>query len=70
MTDKGFFAKIYIPQLWIGFAWGVVYGLIESIAPAFTELHGFSIGAVGTVFISVTSVNIRSIIYPVLTFPL
>ncbi|KAL0567583.1 hypothetical protein V5O48_014412, partial [Marasmius crinis-equi] len=37
-------------SLWIGFAWGVLYCLIESIGALFRDVHGFNIGQVGTVF--------------------
>lgn len=40
-------------SLWVGFAWGVLYCMIESIAPVFRTLHGFTIGEIGTVFASV-----------------
>ncbi|PAV20009.1 MFS general substrate transporter [Pyrrhoderma noxium] len=39
-------------SLWVGFAWGILYVLIESIAPAFREIHGFNTGEVGTVFVT------------------
>ncbi|KAH8116321.1 MFS general substrate transporter [Phellopilus nigrolimitatus] len=39
-------------SLWIGFAWGVLYSMIESISPAFRELHHFNVGEVGTVFVT------------------
>ncbi|KAH8104996.1 MFS general substrate transporter [Phellopilus nigrolimitatus] len=39
-------------SLWVGFAWGVLYVLVESISPAFQELHNFNIGEVGTVFVT------------------
>lgn len=37
---------------WIGFAWGILYGLVESVAPAFRSIHGFGTGEVGTVFLA------------------
>ncbi|THH08248.1 hypothetical protein EW145_g2823 [Phellinidium pouzarii] len=37
-------------SLWIGFAWGILYVLIESVSPAFTQLHHFNLGQVGSVF--------------------
>ncbi|THH11400.1 hypothetical protein EW146_g8061 [Bondarzewia mesenterica] len=40
-------------SLWIGFAWGVLYCMIESIAPIFRTLHNFSTGEVGNVFIAI-----------------
>ncbi|PPQ65504.1 hypothetical protein CVT24_010800 [Panaeolus cyanescens] len=41
-------------SLWVGFAWGVTYVLIESVAGVFSDLHGFTIGQVGTVFVTMT----------------
>lgn len=35
---------------WVGFAWGILYCLIESINGVFTNVHGFNIGQVGSVF--------------------
>lgn len=40
--------------LWVGFAWGILYVLIESIGPVFRTLHQFNSGQVGTVYISIT----------------
>ncbi|KAI0060642.1 MFS general substrate transporter [Artomyces pyxidatus] len=40
-------------SLWIGFAWGILYCMIESIGPAFQSLHGFGVGETGTVFVTV-----------------
>ncbi|KIY44966.1 MFS general substrate transporter [Fistulina hepatica ATCC 64428] len=37
-------------SIWIGFAWGVVYCLVESIDGTFSNLHGFNISQVGVVF--------------------
>ncbi|KAI0741993.1 MFS general substrate transporter [Daedaleopsis nitida] len=37
-------------SLWAGFAWGILYVLIESIGPAFRTVHNFSTGEVGSVF--------------------
>ncbi|ESK83376.1 drug transporter [Moniliophthora roreri MCA 2997] len=37
-------------SLWIGFAWGVLYCMLESISSLFRNIHGFNIGQVGTVF--------------------
>ncbi|KAJ6458107.1 MFS polyamine transporter [Mycena vitilis] len=39
-------------SLWIGFLWGVMFCMIESIPGLFRDLHGFSIGQEGTVFAS------------------
>ncbi|OCH96367.1 MFS general substrate transporter [Obba rivulosa] len=38
--------------LWVGFAWGILFVLIESVAPVFRSLHGFSDGPTGTVFVT------------------
>ncbi|KAI5830150.1 MFS general substrate transporter [Schizophyllum commune Tattone D] len=35
---------------WVGFAWGILYCLIESISGVFRDVHGFTVGQVGTVF--------------------
>ncbi|OBZ74070.1 hypothetical protein A0H81_05937 [Grifola frondosa] len=40
-------------SLWVGFAWGILYALIESVAPAFKTLHGFNTGETGTIFVTV-----------------
>ncbi|KAF6753121.1 MFS polyamine transporter [Ephemerocybe angulata] len=40
-------------SLWIGFAWGVLFVMVESIGSVFQDLHGFNIGQVGTVFLTV-----------------
>ncbi|EIW58339.1 MFS general substrate transporter [Trametes versicolor FP-101664 SS1] len=37
-------------SLWVGFAWGILYVLVESIAPAFRTIHHFNTGQTGTVF--------------------
>ncbi|KAI0031647.1 MFS general substrate transporter [Vararia minispora EC-137] len=37
---------------WIGLAWGILFGIIESIAPAFKSAHGFTIGQAGTVYLA------------------
>ncbi|KAI0332771.1 MFS general substrate transporter [Cubamyces sp. BRFM 1775] len=39
-------------SLWVGFAWGILYVLVESIAPAFKTIHHFNTGQTGTVFAS------------------
>ncbi|OSD05327.1 MFS general substrate transporter [Trametes coccinea BRFM310] len=39
-------------SLWVGFAWGILYVLVESIAPAFMTIHHFNVGQTGTVFSS------------------
>ncbi|EJD07445.1 MFS general substrate transporter [Fomitiporia mediterranea MF3/22] len=40
-------------SLWAGFAWGILYVFLESIAPAFEQLHHFNIGEVGTVYVTI-----------------
>ncbi|PCH44464.1 MFS general substrate transporter [Wolfiporia cocos MD-104 SS10] len=40
--------------IWVGFAWGILYVLIESIGPVFQTLHGFNSGEVGTVYLCIT----------------
>ncbi|KAI0917889.1 hypothetical protein AcV5_002713 [Taiwanofungus camphoratus] len=40
--------------LWIGFAWGILYVLIESVGPVFRALHNFNAGQTGTVFLTMT----------------
>ncbi|KAF8909962.1 MFS polyamine transporter [Mucidula mucida] len=44
------FYRALAQSLWIGFAWGVTYALIESIPLTFEVLHGFNTGQIGTVF--------------------
>ncbi|KAI0369756.1 MFS general substrate transporter [Pilatotrama ljubarskyi] len=39
-------------SLWVGFAWGILYVLVESIAPAFKTIHHFNTGQTGTVFVA------------------
>ncbi|GJE99244.1 MFS general substrate transporter [Phanerochaete sordida] len=39
-------------SVWVGFAWGILYVLIESIGPIFADLHGFNNGEVGVVFVT------------------
>ncbi|KAK7687740.1 hypothetical protein QCA50_008958 [Cerrena zonata] len=39
-------------SLWVGFVWGILYVLIESVGPVFKTLHNFNQGEVGTVFIT------------------
>ncbi|KAJ8689728.1 hypothetical protein PTI98_012601 [Pleurotus ostreatus] len=39
-------------SLWIGFAWGVTYGVLESIPEGFRTFHHFNDGEIGTVFVS------------------
>ncbi|KAJ7308538.1 MFS polyamine transporter [Mycena albidolilacea] len=37
-------------SLWIGFLWGVMFSMIESIPALFKDLHHFNVGQEGTVF--------------------
>jgi len=39
-------------SLWIGFVWGILYCMIESIGLVFSDIHGFNIGQIGTVFLT------------------
>ncbi|THH29519.1 hypothetical protein EUX98_g4679 [Antrodiella citrinella] len=39
-------------SLWVGFAWGILYVMIESITPVFKNLHDFNTGETGTVYIT------------------
>ncbi|KAF7422811.1 hypothetical protein PC9H_010970 [Pleurotus ostreatus] len=39
-------------SLWIGFAWGIIYGVIESMGTVFKTLHNFNQGQIGTTFVS------------------
>ncbi|KAI0687388.1 major facilitator superfamily domain-containing protein [Cytidiella melzeri] len=39
-------------SIWIGFAWGILYVLIESIGPVFRTLHNFNNGQVGSTFVT------------------
>ncbi|KAJ7723805.1 MFS general substrate transporter [Mycena metata] len=41
-------------SLWIGFAWGILYSMFESIAPIFRNLYGFNQGQAGLTFIGIT----------------
>jgi len=38
--------------LWVGFAWGVLFVLVESVSPVFRTLHGFNYGETGSVFVT------------------
>ncbi|KAJ7132372.1 MFS polyamine transporter [Mycena epipterygia] len=39
-------------SLWIGFLWGVLFCMIESIPGLFNQLHHFNVGQEGTMFVS------------------
>lgn len=45
---------VFDRQLWIGFAWGLVYILIDSIGLVFVELYNFNSWQVGLVFLTLT----------------
>ncbi|PPQ69601.1 hypothetical protein CVT26_001589 [Gymnopilus dilepis] len=45
-------------SIWIGFAWGVLFCLIESIAGVFRDLHHFSIGFIGLTFLTMVIASI------------
>ncbi|KZS99663.1 MFS general substrate transporter [Laetiporus sulphureus 93-53] len=40
--------------LWVGFAWGILYVMIEAIGPVFRTLHHFNAGEEGSAFITIT----------------
>ncbi|KIM81228.1 hypothetical protein PILCRDRAFT_72078 [Piloderma croceum F 1598] len=40
-------------SIWVGFAWGILYCLIESIGPIFKNLHGFNQGQIGLAFLGI-----------------
>jgi hypothetical protein len=44
-------------QIWVGFAWGILYCLIESIGPIFKDLHGFNQGQVGLAFLGIVYIT-------------
>lgn len=41
---------VFSCSMWIGFAWGIVYCLIQSINGVFITLHGFNVGETGDIF--------------------
>ncbi|KAF8993772.1 MFS general substrate transporter [Cyathus striatus] len=41
-------------SIWVGFAWGVTYVMVESISGIFRDLHGFNIAQIGSVFMAMT----------------
>ncbi|EIW78986.1 MFS general substrate transporter [Coniophora puteana RWD-64-598 SS2] len=41
---------VFVFSLWIGFAWGILYAMIESIGSLFKSVYGFSTGDTGSVF--------------------
>ncbi|KAJ7722401.1 MFS general substrate transporter [Mycena metata] len=41
-------------SLWLGFAWGILYSMFESIAPIFGSLYGFNQGQAGLTFVGIT----------------
>lgn len=42
-------------SLWIGFAWGVYYCMIQTIPRVFRTLHNFNSGEVGTVYVTMVA---------------
>ncbi|KAJ8586462.1 MFS general substrate transporter [Rhizopogon salebrosus TDB-379] len=40
-------------SLWVGFVWGVLYILIDSISGEFNSVYGFGIGETGSVFVTI-----------------
>jgi len=40
-------------SLWIGFAWGILYGLVEAIPYVFGNLYGFNQGQIGLVYLGI-----------------
>ncbi|KAF8966270.1 major facilitator superfamily domain-containing protein [Flammula alnicola] len=43
---------VFAVSLWIGFAWGVYYCMIESIPGVFRLLHGFNQGQIGSIYMT------------------
>ncbi|EGN95145.1 hypothetical protein SERLA73DRAFT_125470 [Serpula lacrymans var. lacrymans S7.3] len=39
-------------SLWVGFAWGVLFCMIQSISPVYQSLYNFGVGETGTVFLT------------------
>jgi len=39
-------------SLWIGFTWGVVFCLVESVSPEFQSVYHFGLGETGSVFVT------------------
>ncbi|KZP26754.1 MFS general substrate transporter [Athelia psychrophila] len=44
---------VFSISIWAGFAWGILYGLIDSVGPVFETLHHFNSGEVGLAFIAI-----------------
>ncbi|KIJ65201.1 hypothetical protein HYDPIDRAFT_88764, partial [Hydnomerulius pinastri MD-312] len=40
-------------SVWIGFVWGVVFALVESVSPEFQSVYGFGIAETGLVFVTI-----------------
>ncbi|KAG2144597.1 major facilitator superfamily domain-containing protein [Suillus clintonianus] len=40
-------------SLWIGFVWGVLYYLIDSVSGEFKDVYGFGVGETGSVFTTI-----------------
>ncbi|KAF9520522.1 hypothetical protein BS47DRAFT_1378723 [Hydnum rufescens UP504] len=49
-------------SLWIGFGWGVLYGLVDSVGLVFGALHGFNVAQQGMVFLTVAIGSIIGLI--------
>ncbi|KAK7461799.1 hypothetical protein VKT23_008231 [Stygiomarasmius scandens] len=47
-------------SLWIGFAWGVLYCMVESISLVFSSTYGFNIGQTGSIFSTMLYVTFAS----------
>ncbi|KZP30510.1 MFS general substrate transporter [Athelia psychrophila] len=43
---------VFSISIWLGFAWGLLYCMVESVGPLFRTLYGFNSGQVGTVFLT------------------
>ncbi|KAG1738858.1 major facilitator superfamily domain-containing protein [Suillus paluster] len=41
-------------SLWIGFVWGVLFFLIDSVSGEFQNIYGFSVGETGSVFATIS----------------
>ncbi|KAH7908595.1 major facilitator superfamily domain-containing protein [Hygrophoropsis aurantiaca] len=41
-------------SLWVGFTWGVLFCLVESVAPELQSLYGFGVGETGSAFTALT----------------
>ncbi|KAF7309455.1 Drug transporter [Mycena indigotica] len=55
-------------SLWIGFLWGVMFCMIESIPGVFRDLHHFNVGEEGTVFTAIMQVSCLSLLTEMFNF--